>query len=115
MDQEALVDDVTEGVADRLARNPSLRTPGFRSSFHLKGKGLSPPEAARALGVAYVVEGTVRKADGRVRIAARLIRADTGFVVWSQDFERPLADLAPAEDAIAAAVIARLARGAAST
>ena len=104
MDQLPLADDLTEGLIDKLARNPRLRTPGFRASFILRGEHLSPAEAAKTLGVAYLVDGSLRRQGDHVRIAARLIRADTGFVIWSQDYFRPVADTFAVQDAIAASV-----------
>ena len=109
MDQEILVDEVTEGLVDKLSHQPALRTPGFRASFDLKGKHASVAEAARRLGVAYVVDGSVRKSRTQLRIAARLMRADTGFVVWSQTYDRPLAELPAVQDAIAVSVAGALA------
>jgi TolB-like protein/DNA-binding winged helix-turn-helix (wHTH) protein len=114
MDQEPLTDDVTEGLIDQLSKNTALRTPGFRSSFLLKGKHATPVEAARTLGVSYVVDGSVRKSGDRVRIAARLLRADNGFVIWSQTYDRPLAEMPAVEDAIAGGVAKALATAKAS-
>jgi TolB-like protein/DNA-binding winged helix-turn-helix (wHTH) protein len=108
MDQEPLADDVTEGLIDRLSANPRLRTPSFRAAFQLKGKHASMAQAARTLGVAYLVDGSVRKEGPRVRIAARLVRADSGFVVWSHDYDRPLAEIPKVQDAIAAGVAGAL-------
>jgi transcriptional activator of cad operon len=114
MDQEPLTDDVTEGLIDQLSKNSALRTPGFRSSFLLKGKHATPAEAARTLGVSYVVDGSVRKAGDRVRIAARLLRADNAFVIWTQTYDRPLAEISIVEDAIAGGVAKALASAKAS-
>ena len=110
MDRLPLADDVTEGLIDKLAKNPRLRTPGFRASFLLRGKHASSAQAARVLGVAYLVDGSVRQQGDHVRIAARLIAADSGFVIWSQDYFRPLADTFAVQDAIAAAVGQALAK-----
>jgi TolB-like protein/DNA-binding winged helix-turn-helix (wHTH) protein len=110
MDQLPLADDVTEGLIDKLAKNPRLRTPGFRASFNLRGRHLSPAQASKALGVAYLVDGSIRRQGDYVRIAARLIRADNGFVVWSQDYFRPVADTFAVQDAIAASVSQALAK-----
>jgi len=109
MDQEALVDDMTEGLADRLSKDPTLRTPGFRASFELKGKHATLADAARRLGVAYVVDGSLRKSGDHVRVAARLMRADNGFVVWSQTYDQPVGDLPALQSAIAGGVAAALA------
>jgi transcriptional activator of cad operon len=101
MDQEALADDVTEGLVNRLSTKPELLTPSFRSSFLLKGKHASVAQAAKMLGVAYVIDGTVRKIGSNVRIAARLIRADTGFVIWSHTYDQPLGEIAIIQSDIA--------------
>ena len=111
MDEEPLADDMTEGLIDKLSRNPRLRTPGFRASLLLKGKHATPAQAARALGVRYLVDGSVRRFGGRVRIAARLVRADNGFVIWSQTYDRPLTEFFAVQDAVAAEVPKALARG----
>ncbi len=102
MDQEPLVDAVTEGIIDTLSNDPKLRTASFRSSFLLKGKHATIAQAAKALGVANLLEGTVRKSGDTVRITARLVRAETGFVVWTKRYDQPLRDIAKAEDDIAA-------------
>jgi TolB-like protein len=104
MDHELLADDVTERLIDQLSQNPKLRTPGFRASFQLKGKHLKAPEAARQLGVAYVLEGAVHMAPTGYRISARLVRGDTGFVVWARAYERRPDELTGIEPAIAADV-----------
>lgn len=115
MDQEQLADEVTEGVADRLSRNPALHTPGFRSSYYLIGKTTNVAEVGRILAVAYVVDGSVRRSGDTIRIAARLVRADSGLVIWSQVFEQPLRSLDIAQDNIARAVAAALTKVAART
>jgi transcriptional activator of cad operon len=104
MDQEQLADEMTEGVADRLSRNPAMRTPGFRSSFYLIGKQVTLAQAARKLGVALVVDGSVRKNGDAVRVSARLTRAETGVTLWSETYNRPLREIAIIQDAIAAAI-----------
>src|SRR6185312_6317632 len=108
MDQDALADEMTEGVADRLSRNPILHTPGFRSSYYLIGKSVSVAQAARTLAVAYVVDGSIRRSSNTVRIAARLVRADSVVVLWSQVSEQPLQKLNVAQDDIASGVTATL-------
>lgn len=113
MDQEVMADDVTEGLVDTLSRNARLRTPGFRASLLLKGKHATPTEGAKALGVAYVVDGSVRRQGDLVRVAARLIRADSGFVIWSQTYVQPVGDLPAVEGAIANGIGGVLARPAA--
>lgn len=109
--EEILADDVTEGLADQLAAQPGLRTTGFRAALLLRGKRKSPVEAARQLGVAYVLDGTVRLEGDRVRLAARLIRGDSGFVVWSRAYVPTLAQTPAVEAAIARAVADEVKRG----
>jgi TolB-like protein len=99
-----MADDVTERLIDQLSQNPKLRTPGFRASFQLKGKHLKATEAARQLGVAYVLEGAVHVAPIGYRVSARLVRGDTGFVVWARAYERPAGEVTSIEPAIAADV-----------
>jgi transcriptional activator of cad operon len=110
-DEVVLADDVTEGLVNQLGKTPGLRTPGFRSSFLLRGKGRTPAQAARALGVSYIVEGSVRLFGQRVRISARLIRPDTGFVIWVQTYDRPLLDVPIIQAAIAHDVARTLLEG----
>jgi transcriptional activator of cad operon len=108
MDQDQLADEMTEGVADRLSRNPALHTPGFRSSYYLIGKPTSVAQVGRTLAVAYVVDGSVRRSGATLRISARLVRADSGVVLWSQVYEEPLQKLNAAQDDIARSVAASL-------
>lgn len=108
MDQDQLADEMTEGVADRLSRNPALHTPGFRSSYYLIGKHVSVAQAGRTLAVAYVVDGSVRRSGDTVRVTARLVRTDSGVVLWSQVSEQPLQKLDVAQDDIARGVTAAL-------
>lgn len=108
MDQDQLADDMTVGVADRLGRNPELHTAGFRSSYYLIGKQLSVEQVGRTLGVAYVVDGSVRRSGDIIRIVARLVRTDSGVLLWSQICEQPLQKLDVAQDDIARNVAATL-------
>jgi TolB-like protein len=61
-------------------------------------------EIAKSLGVAYVLDGSVRKSGDRLRIAARLVRADTGYVVWTESYDRPFHDILMVQDDIAGEV-----------
>jgi len=108
MDQDQLADEMTEGVADRLSRNSALQTPGFRASYYLIGKPTTVKEAGRKLAVTYVVDGSVRRSAQTVRITARLVRADSGVVLWSQVFEQPVMKLNVVQDDIVSSVAAAL-------
>lgn len=84
-------DGLTEEVLNSLARVPQLRVTARTSSFFFKDKNLPVPEIASRLGVAHVVEGSVRRDGNRLRIAAQLIRASDGTHLWSQTYE-PVSD-----------------------
>jgi DNA-binding winged helix-turn-helix (wHTH) protein/TolB-like protein len=103
-DQEVTVTEMTEGLIDRLGKYPRLRTPGPRSSHRLVGRRLSVAEAARALGVAYLLDWSVHSAGPDLRIETRLIRGDSGFIVWSQTYVRPPNEMPRVEDDIASRV-----------
>jgi transcriptional activator of cad operon len=111
MDQEVFVDNLTEDMVDRLSRVPGLRTPEPRSSFALKGLGLTASQAAQKLGVDFVLDGSVRDAGETIQLTARLLRADTGFVMWSKTYEAPASGL----DAVQLDIITEVARQAIST
>lgn len=107
-DQEYFGDGITEEILNVLAQVPDLRVPARTSSFSFKGKELPIREIARSLGVATVLEGSVRKAGDRVRITAQLIDARTDRHLWSQTYERDLADVFAVQDEIARAIVAAL-------
>jgi TolB-like protein len=104
MTEEPFADGMTEELIDKLSKIPGLRVPGPTSSFYYKGKQVPIAEIGRALGVAYVVDGSVRKSGARLRVAARLVRADNGYVVWSESYDRPFHDILMVQDDIAGAV-----------
>ena len=102
MNEEPFADGMTEELIDKLSKIPGLRVPSATSSFYFKGKlwprsdGPSQPtiaDIAKTLGVAYVLDGSVRKSGARLRVDARLIRADNGYVVWSESYDRPFGDI----------------------
>jgi len=74
------------------------------SSFYFKGKQITIAEIAKTLGVAYVLDGSVRRSGDRLRVAARLIRADNGYVVWSETYDRTLDDILMVQDNVAGEV-----------
>jgi transcriptional activator of cad operon len=112
MNQEPFADGMTEELIDKLSKVPGLRVPPPTASFYFKGK-LWPrshgtqatiAEIAKTLGVAYVLDGSVRKSGARLRVDARLIRADNGYVVWSETYDRPFDDELMVQDDIAGEV-----------
>ena len=104
MDQEFFADGMTEELIDRLSKIPGLRVPPPTSSFYFKDKKISIADIAKSLGVEYVLDGSLRQSGSTMRIAARLIRADNGFVVWSETYDRPLDDILKIQDDIAGEV-----------
>jgi TolB-like protein len=108
MDQEYFADGMTEELIDRLSKIPGLRVAPPTSSFYFKGKKISIANIAKSLGVGYVLDGSLRKSESTMRIAARLIRADNGFVIWSETYDRPLDDTLKIQDDIAGEVTGAL-------
>jgi transcriptional activator of cad operon len=104
MKEETFADGMTEELIDRLSKIPGLRVPAPTSSFYFKGKQVPLADIARTLGVDYVLDGSVRKSGIRLRVAARLVRADNGYVIWSETYDRPLDDILMVQDDIAGAV-----------
>ena len=108
MRQEEFADGMTEELIDRLSKISGLRVTPPTSSFYFKGKQIPVAEIARSLNVAYVLDGSVRKSGARIRVAARLIRADNGYIVWSETYDRPFHDILMVQDDIAGEVIKAL-------
>jgi len=105
---EYFSDGISEELLNVLAKVPGLKVTARTSSFFFKGKEVPIPEIARQLGVAYVVEGSVRKAGDKVRITAQLIKAADGFHVWSDTFTRELKDVFAVQDEIAGLIARNL-------
>jgi adenylate cyclase len=92
-EQEYFSDGITEDLTTELARNPFLFVISRNSAFTYKGKSVKVGDVGRELGVLYVLEGSVRKAEARVRITAQLIDATTGGHVWSGRYDRDLSEI----------------------
>ncbi len=101
MKEEEFADGMTEELITRLSKVQGLRVPSPTASFYLKGKQMSVTEMAKALNANYLVDGSVRKSGSRVRVAARLVRAENGFVIWSETYDRSLDDILMVQDDIA--------------
>jgi transcriptional activator of cad operon len=104
MKEEEFSDGMTEELIDKLSKLPGLRVPSPTSSFYYKGKQITVAEVAKTLGVNYVLDGSVRKSGSRLRVAARLVRAENGYVIWSESYDRPLNDILMVQDDIAGEV-----------
>jgi adenylate cyclase len=107
-DQEYLSDGIAEELLNLLVKIPGLQVAARTSSFSFKGKDAKIADVARELRVANVLEGSVRKSGNQVRITAQLIRADNGFHLYSETFDRTLDDVFGIQDEISAAVVEAL-------
>ena len=105
---EYFSDGISEELLNVLSKMPGLKVSARTSAFHFKGKDTPIPEIAKQLGVAYVVEGSVRKSGDRVRISAQLIKAADDFHVWSENFDRQLKDVFAVQDEIAGLIAKNL-------
>lgn len=107
-DQQYFADGLTEELIERLASVPRLHVVARSSSFYFKGKQATVTEIARTLGVSYLLEGSVRKAGNGIRITTHMVRGDDGYDLWSETYDRPLADIFNIQDEIADAVVQML-------
>jgi adenylate cyclase len=107
-DQDYFSDGLSEELLNLLAKIPELHVAARTSSFSFKGQSLEIPEIAERLKVAHVLEGSVRTAGDQIRITAQLIRADTGFHMWSETYDRNLDNVFAIQDEIATEVVAQL-------
>jgi serine/threonine protein kinase/tetratricopeptide (TPR) repeat protein len=107
-DQGYFSDGLSEELITLLAQIQDLQVIARTSSFHFRNQDVSLKEIARTLGVAHVLEGSVRRAGGTVRVTAQLIRTADGVHLWSQSYDRDVKDIFQVQDDIAAAVVASL-------
>jgi adenylate cyclase len=107
-EQEYFADGMVEEIITALSRFKWLFVIARNSSFTFKGKAVDIKEVGRRLGVRYVLEGSVRKASGKVRIAGQLIDAVTGAHIWADRFERDLTDVFALQDEVAVAVVSAI-------
>ena len=107
-DQEYFADGISEELLNLLAQVPELRVIARTSSFSFKSKDVDIAEIARRLNVANVLEGSVRKSGDKLRITAQLVRASDSSHLWSQTYDRQMADVFEVQDEIAASVVSEL-------
>jgi TolB-like protein len=107
-EQEYFADGMVEEIITALSRFKWLLVIACNSSFTFKGKAVDVKEVGRRLGVRYVLEGSVRKSAGRVRIAGQLIDAVTGAHIWADRFERDLTDVFALQDELTVAVVSAI-------
>jgi TolB-like protein/Tfp pilus assembly protein PilF len=103
-DNEYLGDGIAEDVITSLSRNHALFVIARNSCFRYKGQAVDVKQIGRALGVRYVLEGSVRRSGTRVRITAQLIEAAAGAHLWAERYDRDLTDIFAVQDEITDAV-----------
>jgi adenylate cyclase len=107
-EQEYFADGMVEEIITALSRFRWLFVIARNSSYTFKGQAVDIKEVGRRLGVRYVLEGSVRKASGKVRITGQLIDAETGAHLWADRFERDLTDIFALQDEVTAAVVSAI-------
>jgi adenylate cyclase len=107
-DQEYFSDGLTETLTGDLSKISSLFVIARNSAFTYKGKAVKVQGVGREMGVRYVLEGSVLKADNQVRINAQLIDTTTGYHLWSERYDRPLKDIFALQDEIVQQIVTTL-------
>jgi TolB-like protein/Flp pilus assembly protein TadD len=102
-------DGITEDLIDALGRVGGLRVASRASAFRFRDEALDMKEVGAALGVGAIVEGSVRRAGPRLRVSAALVDAPTGFQIWSERYDRQMADVFEIQDEIVSALVSALA------
>jgi TolB-like protein/DNA-binding winged helix-turn-helix (wHTH) protein len=103
-DQQYFADGMTEQLINELAQLSSLRVSARTSAYYFKDKASTIAEIAKALNVATVVEGSVRRVGNQVRITVQLIDAGNGFHLWSQAYDRDFKDILEVQSSVAASI-----------
>jgi adenylate cyclase len=107
-EQEYFSDGITEDIITDLSKVSALWVAARNTSFTFKGRHVDAPHVARQLKVSHLLEGSVRKAGGRVRITAQLIDGATGGHLWAERYDRDLSDIFALQDEISEAIVAAL-------
>ena len=107
-EQEYFSDGISEDITTDLSKISALGVCARNTAFTFKGQSVNVCEVARKLGVTHVLEGSVRKAGGRVRITAQLIDGETGDHVWADRYDRDLEDIFAIQDEISKAIVEAL-------
>ena len=108
-EQEYFSDGMTEDVITSLSKRSGLFVIARNSVFTYKGHAVKPEQVSRELGVRYVLEGSVRKADKQVRITAQLIDATTGYHLWAEHYDGELKDIFALQDSVTQKIVTALA------
>jgi adenylate cyclase len=108
VEQEYFSDGISEDIITDLSKVSALEVCARNSAFTFKGKSVKVPQVARELNVSHVLEGSVRKAGGKVRITAQLIDGVSGNHVWAERYDRDLNDIFALQDEISEAIVKAL-------
>jgi TolB-like protein len=103
-DNDHFADGLSEELLNLLAKIPDLKVAARTSSFAFKGRNEDMREVGDALGVNSVLEGSVRRSGERLRVTAQLINVDDGFHIWSETYDRQMADIFDIQDEVASAI-----------
>jgi len=104
-EQEYFSDGITEDIITDLSKVSALAVTSRNSAFRFKGKPVDVPKVARELKVTHVLEGSVRKSDGRVRITAQLVDGSSNDHVWAERYDRDLNNIFALQDEISEAIV----------
>ena len=104
-EQEFFSDGISEEIINILAQVPRLKVAGRTSSFTFKGKNQDLRTIGEQLNVNYILEGSIRKSENKIRITAQLIKVSDGYHLWSEKYDRPLEDIFDIQDEISLAIL----------
>jgi adenylate cyclase len=104
-EQEYFSDGITEDIITDLSKISGLGVTARNTSFQFKGKNVDVPQVARQLKVSHILEGSVRRAGGRVRITAQLIDGASGEHVWADRYDRDISDIFALQDEISSTIV----------
>jgi adenylate cyclase len=107
-DQAYFSDGISEDIITDLSKVSALAVVARQTAFNFRGCGMEVPALARKLGVSHILEGSVRKHGGRVRITAQLIDGNSGDQIWAERYDRDLTDIFALQDEISATIVAVL-------
>ncbi len=107
-EQEYFADGLTEDIITELSRFQTFFVIARNSSFTYKGQSVNVGKVGRELGVAYIVEGSVRKAGNRVRITAQLVEAASGNHIWAERYDRDFTDMFDLQDDVTRSIVAAI-------
>ncbi|MFO1061996.1 MAG: BTAD domain-containing putative transcriptional regulator, partial [Dongiaceae bacterium] len=107
--QQLFSDGICEDIIADLSRFREIFVIGRHTAFHYRGRPLQSRRIGAELGVQYLVQGTVRHAGDRVRVSVQLVRSEDGSAVWTERFDRPLADIFAVQDEVTRMIVASIA------